>query len=317
MERRTPEEEIEYRRYLRKRIRMRKRRRKVMIARTIVAIVAIVVVFFLFYGIGKLTGPIGKERANSSSVVTTQPEETPFEVDIPEGYEKIYTKLYKLRDDYPQVDDILMNMDQYPKDVLRLFINNNETFEFVSNYLKHVGDETVSGTITEQEMEQTFPLFQQWDQRWGYVKYGDNIIAINGCGPTCISMVYTGLTQKTDMTPADVADFSSEYNYYTQDSGTSWALMLEGAQKLGLNAEKISVSKDVITEKLEASQPVICSMAPGDFTNSGHFIVICGLTDEGKMLINDPNSISRSEKEWKFNTVLKQIKAAWTYTYTG
>lgn len=317
MERRTPEEELEYRRYLRKRIRMRKRRRKVMIARTIVAIVGIVLVFFLFYGIGKLTGPIGGKKEDTVSLsATATPEAELLDVDIPEGYEKIYAKLSDMREEHPEVDDILINIAQYPKDVLRLLIHNDETLEFVSNYLKHVDDETVSGTITDQEMGQTIPLFQQWDQRWGYVKYSDNIIAINGCGPTCMSMVYTGLTEKTDMTPADVADFCIEHNYYTQDSGTSWALMLDGAQELGLSAEKISVTKDAIKEKLKAGQPVICSMAPGDFTDSGHFIVIRGLSDEGKMLINDPNSISRSEKEWKVNTVVKQIKAAWSYSYT-
>ena len=64
LEKRTPEEEMEYRRYLRKRIRMRKRRRQVMIARTIVAVVGLVFVFLIFYGIGKLTDPLfaGKSR---------------------------------------------------------------------------------------------------------------------------------------------------------------------------------------------------------------------------------------------------------------
>lgn len=316
MENRTPEEELEYRRYLRKRIRMRKRRRKVMIARAVVAFLSIVIVFFIFYGIGKMTGPVG---GSDSSTVSQKkkPESTPFVVDIPDGYEKIYTKLYAMREDYPEVDDILMNLEQYPKDVLRLLIHNEETLSFVSNYPKHIDDETVSGTITEEETEEEIPLFQQWDERWGYVRYSDNILAINGCGPTCISMVYTGLTKKTDMTPADVADFSIEHNYYTKDSGTSWDMMLTGAQKLGLDAEKIAVNKEVIKEKLKAGQPVICSMKPGDFTQTGHFIVIRGLTDKGKMLINDPNSIARSEKEWKFSTVLQQIKAAWTYTYTG
>ena len=316
MERRTPEEELEYRRYLRKRIRIRKRRRQVMAARALVAAVAIVVVFLIFYGIGRLTGPLGRSSDKHMAQQSGQPENTPFVVDIPEGYEKIYAKLFEMREQYPEVDDILLNMAQYPKDVLRMLTNNEETLEFVRDYPKHVDDETVSGTITEQEIANKIPHFLQWDQRWGYVKYSNNILAINGCGPTCISMVYSGLTGKTDMTPADVADFCIEHNYDTEDSGTSWALMLDGAQKLGLKAEKISVNKTSIKDKLLAGQPIICSMESGDFTTTGHFIVIRGLTGKGKMLINDPNSISRSEKKWKFDAVLKQIKAAWTYTYT-
>ena len=58
MENRTPEEEMEYRRYLRRRIRMRKRKRKVRIIKALLALAAIVIAFFVFYLIGWLTGPI-------------------------------------------------------------------------------------------------------------------------------------------------------------------------------------------------------------------------------------------------------------------
>lgn len=315
MENRTPEEELEYRRYLRKRIRMRKRRRQVMIARTIVAVVGLVVVFFIFYGIGKLTGPLHGD-SDQKVEATKKPKATPFVVDVPEGYEEVYDKLYDMREEYPEIDDILINMGRYPLELLTLLSNNTETLSFVSDYQMHVDDEEANGGITGEELNGTIPLFQQWDKRWGYVKYGSNIIAINGCGPTCMSMVYTGLTGNTENDPAAVADFCIENNYYTEESGTSWALMLDGAKKLGLNAEKISIGPEAIREKLTSGQPVICSMKPGDFTDTGHFIVLRGITEDGKLLLNDPNNISRSQKEWDMDTVLKQIKSAWAYSYT-
>lgn len=55
-------------------------------------------------------------------------------------------------------------------------------------------------------------------------------------------------------------------------------------------------------------------MKPGDFTTTGHFIVLTGLTDDGKLMINDPNSITRSEKRWDIDTIVGQAKSAWTYT---
>lgn len=64
----------------------------------------------------------------------------------------------------------------------------------------------------------------------------------------------------------------------------------------------------------EKGQPVICSMKPGDFTTTGHFIVLTGLTDDGKLMINDPNSVTRSEKRWDIDTIVGQAKSAWTYT---
>lgn len=316
MANRTPEEELEYRRYLRKRIRMRKRRRQVMIARTIVALVGIVLVFLIFYGIGKLTGPI-TGKSGSKAEVTEEPKVTPFVVDVPEGYEEVYDALYDMREEYPEIEDILINMEQYPLELLTLLSNNMETLSFVSDYLMHVDDEEAAGSITAEELNGTIPLFQQWDKRWGYVKYGSNIIAINGCGPTCLSMVYTGLTGSVEKDPAAIADFCIENNYYTEDAGTSWSLMLEGAKKLGLNAEKISIGAETIKEKLTSGQPVICSMKPGDFTDTGHFIVLRAITEEGKLLINDPNNISRSEKEWDLDTVLGQVKSAWAYSYAN
>lgn len=312
MEQRTPEEEIEYRRYLRRRIRQRKRRRQVMLARSIVGAVGILLIFLICFGLGKLFfgGGSGTEKE--------KPAATPFVVDVPEGYDEIYKKLYGIRKDFPQLDDILLSMERYPKDVLQMLVNNTETIDFVSNYLKHVEDTEASGGITAEELQQEgIPLFQQWDKRWGYVTYGDNIVAINGCGPTCMSMVYTGLTGKGDYPPAKLADFCMENNYFSEESGTSWSLMLNGARKLGLESQRVAGDRKAIKRKIKEGQPVIVSMGPGDFTTTGHFIVLTGLTEEGKVIINDPNSIENSKKEWSLGRIIKQSKAAWSYTYAN
>jgi len=46
---------------------------------------------------------------------------------------------------------------------------------------------------------------------------------------------------------------------------------------------------------LEAGNPVIASMAPGHFTQNGHFIVICGTTSDGYLIVNDPNLYNYQE----------------------
>ena len=86
------------------------------------------------------------------------------------------------------------------------------------------------------------------------------------------------------------------------------------AKKLGLKSESVVVGRDSIKAALEKKQPVICSMKPGDFTTTGHFIVLTGLTEDGRLMINDPNSITRSEKRWDIDTIVGQVKSAWTYT---
>ena len=310
------QEEIEYRRYLRRRIRRRKRRRKVMIARAVVACVFLLIV-------GGITGIIyhfvsgGKKTDIKENAVehTAAPTATPLiTYNVPDGYEEYYEQLVALQVDYAEIQDILMNLSQYPQDLLKLVINNQETVSFVAGYVLHQNDTEAGGEITDEEISGGIPAFKQWDERWGYLKYGSNILAISGCGPTCMSMVYSGLMHSKEMSPADMAEYCMEHNYYDSESGTSWTMMTTGAENLGLDAEKIVVSENSIKTELEQGHPVICSMEPGDFTSEGHFIVLAGITDKGKLIINDPNSNARSEKSWKFSKVLEQTKAAWAYS---
>ena len=54
-------------------------------------------------------------------------------------------------------------------------------------------------------------------------------------------------------------------------------------------------------------------MRPGDFTTTGHFIVLAGVED-GKIRVNDPNSVKRSEELWDYETLEYQINNLWAYT---
>ena len=192
-----------------------------------------------------------------------------------------------------------------------LLENNPETSDFIKNYpnmkdnppAEDIGDVTV-GVI---------PHLLQWDERWGYQIYGDNMIAVNGCGPTALSMVVSGLTGDPTVTPYKVAKFAEEQGYYTGEAGTSWSLMTEGAQQFGVLGEELGLSKDGIFSALENGQPIICSMRPGDFTTTGHFIVLTGV-EEGKIRVNDPNSVKRSKKLWEYETLEYQINNLWAYT---
>ena len=72
-----------------------------------------------------------------------------------------------------------------------------------------------------------------------------------------------------------------------------------------------------IRAALEAGTPVICVVGPGDFTNSGHFLVLTGVDEEGKITLNDPNSKIRSKESWDINQLMSQIKNLWAYSYNG
>ena len=46
-------------------------------------------------------------------------------------------------------------------------------------------------------------------------------------------------------------------------------------------------------------------MGKGHFTTSGHYMVLRGVKD-GKILVADPASRSRSEKEWDLSIILNE-----------
>ena len=119
------------------------------------------------------------------------------------------------------------------------------------------------------------------------------MIAVNGCGPTAVAMVVSGLLCDPSVTPYKVAKFAEEQGYYAGESGTSWTLMSEGVQSFGIWGEELGLSRSEVFSALESGCPIICSMRPGDFTTTGHFIVLTKV-ENGKIKVNDPNSRIRS-----------------------
>ena len=191
-----------------------------------------------------------------------------------------------------------------------------EAAGFVSDYPAHYRDRP-SKDVSGEVKKGVVPLFIQWDERWGYEDYGGNYLAVNGCGPTCLSMVVCGLTGETDANPYAVACYSEQQGYYTPGSGTSWSLMTQGAAYYGLDATRVDLSAEAITGALAQGRVIIASMKPGDFTYTGHFIVLTGLDRDGRVRVNDSNSRLNSAKSWDAQVLVDQMKAAWSYSYDG
>ncbi len=187
-----------------------------------------------------------------------------------------------------------------------------EAESFVRDYPKKK-NKHVSIDITEEVRASSVPLFIQWDERWGYRTYGSGCMGLTGCGPTCLSMVVTGLTKNTSYDPWYMAQFSEKQGYYVWGEGTSWDLMTEGAGAFGLSVEAGEISAEYILNHLSPSTPIICSMYPGDFTRAGHFIVLRQIDENGNIYLNDPNSPSHSSRAWTLDELLPQIRYLWYY----
>lgn len=202
-------------------------------------------------------------------------------------------------------------MSEYPDEMIQLLASNKETKKFVLEYPQRKDIEPEIN-LDKEAGGSSVPKLLQWDQRWGYREYGDGIIGINGCGPVCLSMVYIYLTGDAGMNPYQMAQYSQNNGYYVNGTGTSWELMGNGASNLGLDVTQIPLDRDRVISNLEVGNPVICSMGPGKFTKTGHFIVLTEY-ENGKFKVNDPNSKKRSRHKWSYEDIAESVMNIWVY----
>lgn len=199
-----------------------------------------------------------------------------------------------------------ISFGNYPWEIIELYENNPETRDFVLNYpFRQKQEPDLSGYSRE-----TVPLFLQWDPMWGYEKYGSSCIAVTGCGPTCLAMAGYYLTGEAQFHPAQVAAFAQRNGYYEAGYGSSWTLISQGAEKLGLSVKELPLVKKKIVAALEEGQPVVLALGAGDFTSSGHYILLTGW-DGTAFAVNDPNSILRSQRPWTYEQLEGQIRNIW------
>lgn len=199
----------------------------------------------------------------------------------------------------------------YPAEVIELLNKNSETVDFVENYEVNK-DAPYPDTIGESYQEGEIPLLFQWDERWGYAPYGTSLVAVCGCGPTCMAMVAAGLTNDPSITPDKVAAFGTQNSYVDENNNTYWSFMREAGANWNISCYEGLLTEEQAAAELAQGRPIICSVGPGDFTDNGHFIVLTGY-DNGNVKVNDPFSRANSEKTWVYADIAGQFLAMWVY----
>lgn len=136
----------------------------------------------------------------------------------------------------------------------------------------------------------TVPQYFQTD--YPFIKYGNDTIGTSGCSITCMAMVATYLTDHPYM-PDELA-------YHFGSYGKNNIERLEyTAGQLGLPYEKNFDWRE--TKEALAAGKVAIVMENGNspFTDQQHFIVLTGLTEDGKVLIHDPFEPNYSNEQLK------------------
>ena len=184
---------------------------------------------------------------------------------------------------------------------LSLFLGDgaNQYTEYGGATMTSLGDMRFTDGATE------VVYFNQLDQRYANQPYGTDNIGGYGCGPTSMAIVVSSLTDEI-VDPTAMAKWAYENGGWCKGQGSYHSLIPNAAKAWGLNVEGCKANEPQrILDALGQGKLVVALMSKGHFTTTGHFIVLRGVQD-GKILVADPASTSRSQKAWDLSIILNE-----------
>ena len=155
--------------------------------------------------------------------------------------------------------------------------------DYVDHVLRYYVIMSTGGNYPANGMQ--IPLYIQTE--YSNIPYGSGSIADCGCGPTAFAMIASYLTDSA-ITPADAVAWCGNA-YYSFGYGTKWSYFQAASDHFGCGTVTTTTDANTVLQSLSQGCPVISSQMPGLFTSGGHFIVLRGVTANGKVLVNDPN----------------------------
>ena len=177
---------------------------------------------------------------------------------------------------------------------------------FEKDYIEGSGQSYEGVSFTDGGVEVTY--YNQLDERWADEPYGTDNIGGYGCGPTSMSIVVSSLTEQTVDPPA-MAEWAYQRGYWCSGNGSYHSLIAGAAEGFGLSCESIATDDpQAVVDALASGKLIVALMSKGHFTSSGHFLVLRGVTAEGKILVADPASKKRSEQEWDLSIILDEAR---------
>jgi hypothetical protein len=164
---------------------------------------------------------------------------------------------------------------------------------------------TSLGSVTFSDGLTPVVYFNQTDERYADKPYGTDNIGGYGCGPTSMSIVVSSLTNSI-VDPVEMAKWAYQNGYWCKSSGSYHSLIPSAAKAWGLPVSGCTASESQrIVDALSEGKLVVAIMTKGHFTSGGHFIVLRGVK-EGKIMVADPASYSRSEMLWDLSIIVNE-----------
>lgn len=149
------------------------------------------------------------------------------------------------------------------------------------------------------------------------IRYGNGTIATSGSSVAALAMVATYMTDHV-YTPADIADYAVQYggSHYRRLEKVSDLMQIPWKRALNVNEALKAVREGKVAIALMGARSV--------FPGGNHFIVLTGVTEDGKIWVLDPDD--RDYSAWGVGELLENgfpdgkliagYEGAWIYDKT-
>ncbi|MBR2828715.1 MAG: C39 family peptidase [Bacilli bacterium] len=174
--------------------------------------------------------------------------------------------------------------------------------------LGSLGTDDTTALPTEDVTAEGFQNYYQGDYSNVSYGYGESIGSA-GCGPTSLAMVLQFKTGKK-IDPTITAKYAMNHNYRKKGNGTDEKLFPAMASEYGIECSKQRQSASNIRAALQSGKVCLMHMGRGHFTGGGHYIVLKGITKDGKAIVADPASRKRSSQVWSIDLIASETKGS-------
>jgi hypothetical protein len=168
-----------------------------------------------------------------------------------------------------------------------------------------------------QENEIATPLYLQTNEDWADLSYGtdgEQTVAENGCAILSLSMMLAYLRNE-EVWPDEVLDWAGD-QYYVQGQGTDWQIFADFADAFDFSYHDLGTDIDQVTHYLKAGHPVIVSVGAGDFTDTGHIMVLATMKGDTVTVLdpNDSPEKNHTTTSYTLDEIANQSLHFWTFT---
>lgn len=158
-------------------------------------------------------------------------------------------------------------------------------------------------------------VYYQTDKRWAGQSYAvkgeSSTVGASGCGPTAMAMVLATWADSS-VTPATECAWALKHGFKALGHGTFYAYFEPAARRYGLSCYQLNGASiygnsgsgfhSQVLAAVKQGDYVIACMGPGNWTRSGHFVVLWDVDVERDIAyVNDPAStlVRRTRGSWK------------------